>query len=495
VISPQKVLLVAPKTAAGTAVSGALNETVSNATNDIDALAGARSLGAQAMREFKKINQLSQLDVILLDDDGAGVAATGTVVFGGAATEDGTLTIEIGSTTNHTITYNITDLDTPTLAGDALVAAITADTRVPVTAANVTGTVTLTAANDGTEGNDISLKISGSVAGLTVTLTGMASGATNPTLTGVFDVVGDNRYQTVIWPHSWGTTDIAAFLDPRFNAGELIQDGVAIMTSTDTYANHISAITAENSQSLQIRALNSINDTDYKGSTILELGLNISAQASAIRALRLTQDAPISQYVIASGLDVFGGPHLASLPYHNTPYSSLPLIPTGKGFDGTELAGIEAAGGTNMGNNKAGNSIIDGTVLTTYKTDSAGNPDVSFTKQNYVDTSSNIREYFQNNSAARFAQSRLTEGDIVANHNMVNEGAIRAFMKGLYRTLSGQGFVLVQAGGDAETFFNDNLSITLDLSLGKVTMTMKVPIVTQIDTIIATVQIAFSVEG
>ena len=130
--------------------------------------------------------------------------------------------------------------------------------------------------------------------------------------------------------------------------------------------------------------------------------------------------------------------------------------------------------------------------MTTFKTDSGGNPDPTFQFLNYVDTSSNIREYFVNNYRSRFAQTRLTEGAVSRGRDMANSTVIRAFTERLYQDLAGADFVLVQDGEDAFVFFKDNLVITLDLSLGKVTITMLTPIVTQLRVIVATIKIAFS---
>ena len=47
-------------------------------------------------------------------------------------------------------------------------------------------------------------------------------------------------------------------------------------------------------------------------------------------------------------------------------------------------------------------------------------------------------------------------------------------------------------GEDARNFFDENLIISIDKSLGKVTIQMTVPIVTQIREIVATMKIAFS---
>jgi hypothetical protein len=145
-----------------------------------------------------------------------------------------------------------------------------------------------------------------------------------------------------------------------------------------------------------------------------------------------------------------------------------------------------------MGENAGGNGALVGEVLTTYKTDPASIPDPTFQFLNYVDTSSNIREYFFNNYKARFAQSRLTEGAVTRGRDMANSAVIRAYSEKLYMDLAGADFVLTQDGEDAIQFFKNNLTITLDLATGTATLTMLVPIVTQLRSIIGTIKIAFS---
>ena len=488
-------VLVVGQLISGTAVSGDLQSNIGN-SNEEDALFGKQSMIAGMIRAYKKINEVSPIDAIGLDDP-AGVAANGTVTFTGDPSVDGSLTVIIASAANHTLTISVVDADTATTIGDKLVVAVDADLTIPVSAANAAGVVTITALNVGLEGNDITLKSTGTVTGVTVAIAAMASGTLSPALTTVFDVVAELRYQTVIWPFSYGLDDLTGFLDPRFNVTNDIQDGIGITTSTDTFANLGTAGNLENSQSLVIIGFNVVADTLFAGSSMLEQGVNVSSELAAIRALRLTEDASIGQFVIATAgaRDTFGGPALASFPYFNTPFPSLPLIPTGKGFDRSEIEALATAGVVTIGNNKAGNETIAGEVVTTYKTDSAGNPDVSFKYANFVDTSVNVREYMFNNVKSRFAQSRLTEGDVVEGRAMANEAIIRGFLGSLYDDLTGPDFVLTQAGEDAQNFFNDNLVITIDLADGKVTADMKVPLVTQFRTFIATLQIAFSTEA
>ena len=489
----QRILFVGQKVAAGTATAGALVQNILN-DNSEDTLFGANSMLAGMIRAAKKENQTTIMDAISVDDAGAGVAATGTIVLVGAATAAGTYEVIIGSEQNHKYSIAVASGDSITTVGDAIEAAILADLDCPVTAANAVGTVTMTADNDGTLGNDIGISISGTVAGLTHSVTAMTGGATDPTLTTVFDVIGDQRYQTIIWPYHADTSVLRTLLDARFNVDNKVQDGIGITAAHDSLSNHNSVLTALNSQSLTFFTDKTESETSYKGPAMMELSPVKSSIFGAIRALRLTDGATISQYVITTNgpSDSFGGPALASKPYFNTSMPNLPLIETGRGWNDTEIEQLHDNGGSVLGNNTAGNASIVGEVVTTYKNDTAGNPDVSFKYMNYVDTASNSREYFFNNLKARFAQSRLTEGDVIRGRDMANDLTIINFCEKLYQDLSGPDYVLVQAGETAFKFFKDNITVTLDLANGRATINMIAPIVTQLREILATFKIAFS---
>lgn len=491
--SAQQILVI------GQQVSGSVSgELILNIQDDNswDTLFGANSQIAGMIRDIRKFNKETELDAIPLDDAGAGVNATGTFAITGTATEDGTITFIVGSEENFSFEIAITDGDTATAIGAALETAILANANVPTLAANTTGTVLLTADNAGTLGNSIGLEVNGSVAGVAVVITAMASGATDPTLTGVFDAIGDKRYQTIIWPYA-DVSELVTFLDARFNVSNEILDGIGVTAQTDTLANHLVILGLLNSQSLIYNVDKTTDTTTHKGPSQMEIPYSKAAQLGGVRALRLTADANISQFVISTNgsLDGFGGPAIASKPYFNTNMPNLPLTDVGKGFTKAQVEQLLNAGGMVIGNNQARNGVVLGEVVTTYKTDIAGNPDVSFTFANFVDTSSNAREYFANNLKKRFAQSRLTTGDVQKGRDMANQIVIAGILDGLYQDLSGPDFVLVQAGEDALRFFKANRTIVINLEQGRATITMKVPLVTQLREIIATMQIAFSLNG
>lgn len=490
----QRILFVGQKTLAGSATAGALVESIANGGAE-DALFGRDSMLATMVRANKVRNQQIQVDAISLDDNGSGVDATGTIVVAGTATEAETLTIITGSERNFKFDIAIATGDTATAVGLAIETAVNANLDLPVTAVNAVGTVTMTAINAGTYGNSIPLEVRGSVAGLTTTVTGMSSGATDPVLTGIFDVIGNKRYQAIVWPYPNSTSELLTLLDPRFNADGQVLDGVGFTALADTVSNLKVLGAALNSQSLVIIGDQKETETNYSGPSIVEIPMVTASQWAGFRGLRLDTDGfSIADLVITTNgpLDSFGGPALASKPYFNTPFAELVPMQTGRGFDDSEIEDLKDNGITVIGNNIANNTVISGEFVTTYKTDVAGNPDITFTFLNFVDTASQVREFFFNNLRSRFAQSRLTEGDVIKGRDMANQLVIRSFMKRLYQDLSGPDFVLLESGEDAIIFFDDNLVISIDKTLGKVTIQTTVSIVTQIREIVTTLKIAFS---
>lgn len=493
----QKVLIVGQQVAAGSATSGDLQTNLASDGAPENSLFGINSQIAGCIRAFRLINEIVQLDAIGLDD-AVGTARVVAITVVGTATEAGTKIVVVGSETLHRYEIAIALGDTETIIATSIETAVNADTKCPFTASTVAGVVSLTADNDGTIANNLGVETSGTVAGVTgMAVTETTPGATDPTLTTVLSVATE-RYQAVIWPYGSATQidTLMLFLDPRFNPTNAILDGVGFVFNVDTHTELLTDGNAENSASLVLFGDKLETETDYLGPAQNEPFYSKAAMFAAIRSLRLTQDAAISRYLTSSATsDQFGGPALASLPYFNTPIPQMPVIKAGRGFTALEIESLLTAGVSVMGVNSTGTGALVGEVVTTFKTDTAGNPDITFKFLNFVDTSSQIREYFFNNYKKRFAQSRLTAGDVVRGRDMANPTIIKAYTEQLFGDLAGPGFVLVQQGETALVFFKNNLTIVLDLANGKVTITMFIPIVTQLRQIIATIKIAFDTEG
>lgn len=494
-----EVILVVGQQSGGTAITGALTENILD-DNSWDTLYGAKSALATAIRRIRRRNGVTELDAIGIDDDGSGVDATGTFTISGAATADGTLIFYVGSKKFNSYTIAVSDTDTPTIIGDALAAAITADVNALVTAANAVGVVTLTAVNAGTYGNTIGMRVDGAVAGVGVALVGMASGATDPSLTGVFDVVGNKRYQGVIWQFDNDISVLTDFLDPRFNVTNNVLDGRGFVGTTDTFANHLTALGLLNSKSLSINTGALISKATHVGPAVLDVPFTKVAEFGGTRALRRTDGAVLGDLVIArSPRDSFGGPHTNSKPYFNTPFPDLLVPDVGDAFTEVEANQLRDAGGWVIDSNRPGTAVIAGEVVTTFKTDTAGNPDPTFGPLNFVDTSTAAREFIVNNTRAQYPQYRAASGQLIPQVDSANEASVAAFVSELNSQLGDLGLVNIGVGTvdgvqvDFDKLFRENLTVTLNTVTGKFTVAAKLFIVVQLRAVDYDLAIAFEV--
>jgi len=192
--------------------------------------------------------------VPLEDDDGA-VTATGTIVMLGTATAAGTLAVYIEG---KKVSVAVVSGDTPTLIGDAIAAAITADLDLPVTAVNAAGTITFTARWGGESGNQIDLSVNlsdsdelpaGVTSATVVNIGSVATGATDPVLTAAFAAMGDTWYTEVCCPYN-----SAASLAAMESAG-VVRDDPSVKRQfagfagyTGTIADFITELESRNSE-------------------------------------------------------------------------------------------------------------------------------------------------------------------------------------------------------------------------------------------------------
>lgn len=491
----QRVLIPGQMLAAGTAVSGVVIPLFPEDGSE-DVLFGARSILTNQIKAFRKLNKQTRLDILPVVD-AAGSAAAGAFTFVGTATEVGQYTAIVGSGETGSVTLPVAVGDTVTSLAAALATLLTDLTNLPVTTTATLGVCAVTAANLGTVGNDYGLSIEGQVAGITVTITAMTGGATDPTTTGLLDVIDEDRYQTIVWARYLDLTVVSDFLDARFNVNNDILDGVAVSTVTDTFTNLFALGNTFNNKSMLILGNNIESEANaalsYEGPAQLEFDAVQASCTAALRSLRHTVGANITSLLSgAVGADATGGPALASRPYFNTPVSNLAIIRSGFGFTKNEVEQLKNTGVSTLGNNRPRTSIIFGEFVTTYKTDSAGNADPVFKFLNAVDTAVNIRESFFINFKAEYAQSRLTDGDLVEDRPMQNESSIRSFLTLIFVELST--IALTRIGEDNLQRFSAGTVININLESGLATILFnEVPIVGQLRGLIATLAISLAI--
>jgi phage tail sheath gpL-like len=499
-VPSKPVAEVAPKVttfilqmATGTATAGV--KLIDIDLNTEDALFGADSMVATAIRKFRADNEVSQIDVIPLADNGSAVKATGSYVFAGTATASGTIEVYVG---NDERKYELAVAigDTATVLGDALVTALTADTKALVTGVNTTGSVALTAVNGGTIGNYIGIKYVNEVAGITSTLTAMTSGSLDPALTGVTALLTE---RTDIVTHiDYAYSTLVTDLDGKFNAENIAMDGRCLITGVDTKSNLVIIGDAENSQSLVIIVDKPVAKDTKKGGAIFAMPYEITSAFQSVRTLRLEKDQPLTGYITTTASrDQFGGTHMNSSPLFNCKMN-LPVIPSGEGFTESEIDDLHDSGLSVLGNNRASNLLISGAILTTYKTNVSGQADATYKFLNYVDTSTASREYILNALGIDYAQSRLTLGEAVGGYDIATLGGVGADMLKYMAVLAGRGYVLIQSGvmedgRTVESVIDKKLKVEFNIIEGRIYIESILPIITQVRSIVAPLSIVFNV--
>ena len=206
----QRLLIVGQKTAGGS--RAALTPTLVFSDSQSAEYFGQGSLCHLMVRAAINANPYLDLTVVALDDAGTGVAATGSFAVSGPATGSGSLSVWIG---NHFVEIGIESGD----AADDIAALLNTELGkhpdLPVTAAVVIDTVTLTAKNDGVVGNQINLAAEASANGVGVVVADMTGGAVDPDVADALASVFGEQYHLIATPYNdqTGLTTLRDHLD------------------------------------------------------------------------------------------------------------------------------------------------------------------------------------------------------------------------------------------------------------------------------------------
>jgi phage tail sheath gpL-like len=211
----QRALIIGQITAAGTLTPNVPVQSAS--VTEANSAGGAGSMLAAMVAAYRANDAFGEVWYLPLADDGAAAAATGAIVFGGPATGAGAVSLYIaGQIVQIAVAASATAAQVATTAAAAINAAI----DLPVTAAVDGGNpakVNLTAKNKGAVANDVDVRVNyrgapggeALPAGVTVTITAMSGGTTNPTLTTALAALGSMPFDFIVSPYS-DTTSIAA---------------------------------------------------------------------------------------------------------------------------------------------------------------------------------------------------------------------------------------------------------------------------------------------
>ena len=275
-----KALLVGQKLAAGTFTADTINK-VSNIDQVITGGGRGSILHRQALAWFAS-NRSTELWIGVLADNGAGVAATGTIVVAGPATAAGTIALYLGGVR---ITVGVNNGDASTAIATAIGAAINANLDIPVTASVATSTVTITFRHKGLVGNSYDVRHSFNFgeslpAGVTLTITAVGAvvaGTTNPLLTNLIAAMADTWFE--VWSHPYtdatSLTAIEGELLTRW--GPMRQQGGIAVTSASGNFSTLSALGAGRNSAFSVIVAQT-------GQTPLTPPMEFAAETAALMA-------------------------------------------------------------------------------------------------------------------------------------------------------------------------------------------------------------------
>lgn len=204
-------LLVGQRLSSGTKAAGTIDRITS--ASQAREFYGPGSMLAAMAEKFLGENSINELNAIALDDDGGGVAASGTLDFGGTSIEAGTLGFLLAG---RSYRIAVADGDTPTEIAAALNTAIGADADRQVDSAVDGGDDTIlniTYRHAGEVGNSIDMRLDPDLelpANLTVAITALSGGSGNPSVTSVITAMGEDQYHVIAAPYT-DTTTLTAF--------------------------------------------------------------------------------------------------------------------------------------------------------------------------------------------------------------------------------------------------------------------------------------------
>ena len=221
-------------------------------------IAGRRAPVTRTVRAMKKVNKLTPVYVVMLDQNPAGNTATGAFTLGGPASLGGTISVRVDGVL---IQAGVTSGDSAASMAAALAAAINADPDLAVTAAvdgSTPAKVNITARLKGEWGNWIDLRVGYDrgldlPGGVTIAVTPMGGGSANPAVEMAVDALANTHYTHVVWTLSdlIGLQAITDAVEARWNANSALEAQVWA-AATGSYARLTTLGSSLNSEVLSI---------------------------------------------------------------------------------------------------------------------------------------------------------------------------------------------------------------------------------------------------
>lgn len=401
-----RMLLLGQKLVAGTAT--ALTALRVTSVQQARTAFGVGSMLAAMVEAALEQNSTNELWVMPIADNGAGVAAAGSLTFGGAPTQAGTLSFYIAG---RKVQIGVSSTDTPAALATALVAAITADTDMQVSAAVdgvSTAKVNITAKHKGESGNDIDLRVNyfgeSTPAGLTTTIVDMTGGTGNPDITTALAALGDEWYQVIAMPYTDAAnlTALEAELADRFDPLREIE-GHAFAAARGSHGDLGTLGDSRNSPHLSIVAAAAEPMAPYVK----------AAETAAIAAFYASIDP-------ARPLQTLAYRHcLPPVEADRFTQEERNLLL----YDGIATTTVDAGG-----------TMLVERMVTTYKTNAAGATDTSYLDVETLFTLMTVRHDWRNYITLKYPRHKLADdgtrfgpGQAVVTPNVIKAEAVSKF--------------------------------------------------------------------
>lgn len=275
-----RALIIGQKTASGSATANTLHR-VTNVEQVIELAGRGSMLHRQAVAWFAS-NTFTEVWIGVLADDGAGVAAAGTITVTGPATADGTIVLYCGGVR---VTVAVLSGDSADDIATAIAAALPSTSDLPVTGAVdgvTTEEVDVTFRHKGLVGNSYNIRHSFRdgeelPAGVGLTIVQTTGGTTNPTLTDLIAAMGDIWFQVIAHPYTDATSLAAIEAEMLSRNGPFrMIDGIAITSAVGSVATLTTLGNGRNSRFSTIVA----QDGDNPLTPPMEFGAEVAAIAA-----------------------------------------------------------------------------------------------------------------------------------------------------------------------------------------------------------------------
>lgn len=212
-------LILGQMTASGSAAPNIA--VISAGVGDAQISFGLGSEAAIAVERYRALDPTGELWVVPLSDQGGSAKATGSIALTGTATANAVLPLYLDG---YNVPVSVNSGDTATvIAGNAATAAnnftTAAGNPLSYVGAAATGTLTFTARNAGSLGNQSTINLSSggtaqgqgqpgstNVPGVTAVITAFSGGTTDPVLTTALANLPDKSFDFIYCPYSDSTT-------------------------------------------------------------------------------------------------------------------------------------------------------------------------------------------------------------------------------------------------------------------------------------------------